>query len=73
MIDGVLGGKIRLEDQPVAIQSACRLEIYNEACRVLEFRTKADRQEEIEKIPELIRPHIKNEIMRVWRMRNGES
>jgi hypothetical protein len=66
----VMIGKIALQDQPEAIQSACRHEIYERACRIMDLPTKIERRAEIGRTPDKLRPHIEAEVMRVWRMRN---
>ena len=73
MIEDVMIGKVTLESQPAAIQSACKHEIYERACRILDLETKLERRAEIGRTPEKLRPHIEAEVMRVWRMRNDES
>ena len=69
----VMIGKVALEDQPESIQSACKLEIYERACRIVELGTKLERRAEINRTPDKLRPHIEAEVMRVWRMRNDKS
>lgn len=73
IIADVMIGKVALEDQPDSIQSACKHEIYNRACRILEIETKLARRAEIGRMPEKLRPHIETEIMRIWKMRNDKS
>ena len=73
MIEDVMIGKVALADQPAAIQSACKHEIYERACRILDLETKLERRAEIGRTPEKLRPYIEAEVMRVWRMRNDES
>ena len=73
MIEDVMIGKVALQDQPEAIQSACRLEIYNRACRILNLETKIERRAEIGRTPDRLRPYIEAEVMRIWRMRDEQS
>jgi len=73
IIEDVMVGKTALQDQPQAIQSACQLEIYNRACRILDLETKLERRAEINRTPEKLRPYIEAEVMRVWRMRNEQA
>ena len=73
MIEDVMIGRVDLKNQPEAIQSACRLEIYERACRILNLETKLERRSEIGRTPEKLRPYIEAEVMKVWRMRNDES
>jgi len=73
LMDDVLIGRIKLEDQPDAVQSACRLVIYEQACKILDLETKIERRAAIARTPEKLRPHIEKEVMRVWRTRSDES
>jgi hypothetical protein len=72
-MDDVLIGRIALEDQPDAVQSACRLAIYERSCKILDLGTKIERRAAIARTPEKLRPHIEKEVMRVWRMRNEQT
>jgi len=73
MIEDVMIGKVALQDQPAGIQSACRLAIYDRACRILDLETKLERRAEIGRTPDKLRPYIEAEVMRIWRMRSDES
>jgi len=72
MIEDVMIGKVALTDQPEAIQSSCRLAIYDRACRILDLETKLERRAEIGRTPEKLRPYIEAEVMRIWRLRSDE-
>ena len=72
-MDDVLIGRIALEDQPQAVQSACQLAIYERSCKILDLETKIERRAAIAQTPEKLRPHIEKEVMRVWRMRNEQT
>ena len=69
LIADVIVGRTDLEDQQPAIQSACRLEIYNRACMILDLETKIERRSAIANLPAKLKPHVEKEIMRVWEMR----
>jgi hypothetical protein len=43
--------------------------LYEAACEIL-GKEKELRKPMLEKVPELIRPHVEAEVWRVWRMRN---
>ena len=73
MIEDVMIGKVALQDQPEGIQSACRLAIYERACRILNLETKLERRAEIGRTPDKLRPHIEAEVMKIWRTRSDES
>ena len=73
MIEDVMIGKVALQDQPAGIQSACRLAIYERACRILNLETKLERRAEIGRTPDKLRPHIEAEVMKIWGTRSDES
>lgn len=70
IVKRVLSGNVRLEDVDKSIQSWCQFFFYQGACAVLSMDTKKERQEALNKIPELVRPHIEKEAIRLWRIRN---
>ena len=63
----VLLGKVRLEDVPASIQSLCSKYIYDGAKDVLSKPTKELRRKALSKIPELIRPHVEREAIRIFK------
>jgi len=65
-IDAVMNGKERLEDQHPSIQSCCTFYIYREAKRIMRHKAKIDRIDALNKVPELLRPHVKKEVERLW-------
>jgi uncharacterized protein with von Willebrand factor type A (vWA) domain len=65
-IDAVMEGAERLEDQSLSIQSCCTFYIYREAKRIMRHKTKVDRVGALNKLPELLRPHVKKEVERLW-------
>jgi len=65
-IDAVLEGAKRLEDQCPSIQSCCTFYIYREAKRIMRHKTKIDRVDALNKLPELLRPHVKKEVEKLW-------
>lgn len=66
-IKAVLMGKVRLEDEDQGIQSACSKYIYDGARAVLRISTKEARRAALDRVPELIRPHIEREVLRLYR------
>ena len=69
-INEVLSGKLHYELAQPAIQSACRLQIYEGACAILKMPDKEARRAALDRIPALIRPYVEEEAMRLWRIRN---
>jgi hypothetical protein len=65
-IDAVLEGAERLEDQSRAMQSVLSFYIYQEAKRIMRHRTREERLISLNKLPELLRPHVKKEVERLW-------
>ena len=65
-IDAVMEGAERLEDQCPSIQSCCTFYIYREAKRIMRHKTKVDRVSALNKLPELLRSHVKKEVERLW-------
>lgn len=65
----VLSGKVRLEDADPAIQSVCSHDIYLGACAVLDLPTREQRRAALARIPELIRPHIEKEALKIHERR----
>lgn len=67
----VLTGKVRLEDEDPAIQSVCSKYIYDGAMSILSMKEKAARQAALKKLPELIRPHIEDQVWRIYKKRKS--
>lgn len=65
----VLYGRVSLDSESPAIQSACQLPIYEGAVELLGIKDKADRLTSLNKIPEQIRPYVKAEALRIWAIR----
>ena len=68
-VEDVLNGLLNIEDEDPSIQSACRLQIYKGAVEILALETKESRVRALNRIPALIRPHVKMEAMRIYEMR----
>jgi hypothetical protein len=66
----VLTGKVRLEDEDPSIQSVCGKHIYDGAVSILSINGKEARRKALLKVPEYIRPHIENEVWRIYKKRN---
>lgn len=64
-IRAVLMGRVELLSEEEAIQSACSRYIYEGAKEILELPDKEARRRALSKIPQMIRPHIEAEIMRL--------
>jgi hypothetical protein len=69
----VLYGRVALDTESAAIQSACQLPIYEGAVELLNIKDKEDRLKALKKIPELIRPHVKAEALRIWAIRKANN
>jgi hypothetical protein len=65
----VLSGELHYELAQPAIQSACRLQIYEGACAILKL-DQTLRKAALGKLPALIRPYVEEEVVRLWRNRN---
>lgn len=70
IIDDVMAGRVDLAKQSQAIQSATTLYIYKQAKRIITYKTKAERKKELEDMPELVKPYIKQEVERLWKLKN---
>ena len=70
MMREVLKGEVHYELAQPAIQSACRLQIYEGACEILRLPDKEARRAALNKLPALIRPYVEEEAMRLWRIQN---
>jgi len=60
-------GAERLEDQSKAMQSVLSFYIYQEAKRIMRHKTKVERLDGLNKLPELLRPHVRKEVERLWK------
>lgn len=69
----VMMGNKPIEDLEAGVRSAIRIEIYREACRILDIEGKEARRAALGLVPEKIRPHIESEVMRIWRMRKNDG
>jgi hypothetical protein len=72
-IEAVLSGETELKSEDASIQSMCSFRIYKIACDVLWFATVERRREALTKIPERLRPHVENEVRRLWDYRRSEK
>jgi hypothetical protein len=66
----VLTGQVRLEDEDASIQSVCSKYIFDGAISILSMNGKVARRNALARLPELIRPHIENEVWRIYKKRN---
>jgi hypothetical protein len=60
-----LRGKTALLGEDASIQSVCSWYIYEGAKEILDLPSKIDRRKALSKIPDMIRPHIEAEIIRL--------
>lgn len=67
-MDDILKGKIDFADAPKAIQSCSMFYIYQEAKRIMRHSTKVERVNALNNLPELLQPHIKKEVERLWKI-----
>ena len=68
-IRAVLLGKVPLDSEDPSIQSACSWYIYEGAAEILKMPGKQARRAALARIPELVRPHVQAEMIRLHRMR----
>lgn len=68
-IKAVLMGKVPLESEDQGIQSACSKHIYDGAVSVLKLPTKEARRRALDRIPEMIRPHVEREVLKLYKAR----
>ena len=69
-IENILTGKVRMEDEDEAIQSAARFPIYKGAEAVLSLPTKEKRRAALARIPASVRPYVEAEAIRLHKLRN---
>jgi hypothetical protein len=68
-IRAVLQGKVALEDEDQGIQSVCSKYIFDGAKAILGLSTKEARRAALDRAPELIRPHLEREVLRLHKAR----
>lgn len=68
-IKAVLMGLVPLESEDQGIQSACSKHIYDGAVSVLKLPNKEARRRALDRIPELIRPHVEREVLKLYKAR----
>ena len=68
-IKAVLSGKVALESEDAGIQSACSKKIYDGAVSVLGLSSKEARRAALDRVPDLIRPHLEREVLKLHRSR----
>jgi hypothetical protein len=66
-------GRVDLNSEDASIQSACSFWIYRAAVEILALEEKKDRQEALEKVPDLLRSYVKAEALRIWNYRKIQS
>lgn len=65
-LNDVLSGKVRLEDEDDSIQSWCSFFIHQGAVAIMKKPTKEERQKALQKLPDLIRPHVRDRVLYLW-------
>ena len=65
-----MAGKVDLAKQSPSIQSATTLYIYEQAKRIMAYKTKVERKKELENVPELVKSYVKQEVERLWELKN---
>lgn len=68
-IKAVLMGKVPLESEDQGIQSACSKHIYDGAVSVLKLPTKEARRRALDRIPDMIRPYVEREVLKLYKAR----
>lgn len=71
-IENILSGKVRMEDEDEAIQSAARFPIYKGAEAILALPTREKRRAALLKIPETVRPYVEAEAIRLHNLRTNK-
>ena len=69
-IKAVMRGKVALESEDQGIQSACSKHIYDGARSILAIPDKEKRRRALDKLPELIRPHVEREAFRLFMIKD---
>jgi len=67
----VLTGVVRLEDEDASIQSVCSKHIFDGAMTILSMNGQVARRNALSRLPELIRPHIENEVWRIYKRKKS--
>lgn len=68
-LERVMSGSLPLNQASQAVQSWARKPIYDEAVRIIAIEDKIKRQNELAALPENIREYVRNEALRIWRIR----
>lgn len=68
-IERVLRGLVPLESEEPGIQSACSKHIYDGAVEILAMKDIEKRRKALKRIPDMIRPHVEAEVMRLFNAR----
>lgn len=66
-IKRVMMGEVRLEDEDQGVQSICRSNITTAAHIICQKVSIDKRRSAIDRVPELMRPYVQEEVVRVWR------
>ena len=62
----LLHGRVAWDDADPSIRSWARLTIYHAAKTIIAEPRRAARESMLGKIPESIRPHVRDEVVRLW-------
>ena len=65
-LEDLLMGRIAWDDAPPAIRSWAQLQIYQAAKQIVAAPDKGTRRNMLGRIPANVRPHVENEVKRLW-------
>ena len=67
-LEDLLTGKTAWDDAPPAIRSWAQLPIYQAAKQIVAAPDKGTRRNMLGRIPANVRPHVENEVKRLWKL-----
>ena len=67
----IMAGTLHIDNASEAVRSTARLPIYNEAVRILSIPTIDARRAALAAKPDLLRPSIEKEMMRLYEARKA--
>ena len=70
-LSDLLTGKVAWDEAQPAIRSWASFHIYDAAKQIVLMPEKTRRLVALERIPESIRPHVEQEVKRIWPMRDS--
>ena len=63
----VMMGEVSLDDEDQGIQSVCKAHITTSAHMICCKTKKEQRKAALDRVPEILRPTVEQEVLRVWR------